>query len=114
MCTVISVVLAYLRPCKSLLMNISLSFHFTVIGFAIVTLTWAQNFLISTETIAIALAVITAFPHILMFMWAGYNISNHIHAKYHCDLKRSVLMRLSLKSCCKHDYEEMCNSLPEE
>ena len=91
---VISVVLSYLRSCKSLLMNISLSFHFTVIGFVAMMINlWEQDFLVDTETLAIAFTVVTAFPHILMFMWAGYNISGHIQTKGHCYLKRSVLTR---------------------
>ena len=113
LCTVIAIVLSYLRPCKSLLMNISLSFHFAVIGFVAMMINlWEQDFLIGTETLATAFTVVTAFPHILMFMWAGYNISGHIQAKCHCYLKRSALTRLV--NCRKHDYEEMDNSLPEE
>ena len=71
---------------------------------------WRQEFFISTETIATVLAVLTSFPHILMFIWAGYSMSSYIHTICHCGLKRRVLVKFSLINCKKGDYEEVDNT----
>ena len=111
-CTVISVVLSYLRPCKSLLMNVSLSFHFTLIGIAgIMVALWDHDSFISTETLAVAFAVLMAIPHILMVIWVAYNISSHICTKCQCYQKWSVLKYLSRIHCSQHELRYL---LPKE
>ena len=104
LCTVISVVLSYLRPCKSLRMNVSLSFHLTLIGIAgIMIALWEQDSFISTETLAVAFAVLMAIPHILMVIWVAYNILSHMRTKYQCYPERRVLKCLARLHCRQHE-----------
>ena len=81
-CVFLSLVISYLRPCKSLIMNMSLSFHFTLLGLlGILINIWEQNFLVSTERIAIAFAILPFIPHTMIMMWAVYNIMGQIGSK---------------------------------
>lgn len=101
---VVSLAVSYLRPCKSLLMNISLSFHFTVMGIAGIMLTlWEQDSFISSETLAIELAVLAALPHILMSIWAAYNMSRYIYSKCQCNPERNALKCWAWLCCRQHD-----------
>ena len=78
-CVFLSLVISYLRPCKSLIMNMSLSFHFTLLGLLGILLNiWKQNFLVSTEAVAIAFAILPFIPHTMIMMWAVYNIMGQI------------------------------------
>ena len=114
-CTIISVVLSYLRPCKSLRMNVSLSFHFTLMGFAGIIITlWEQDTFISTETLAIGFAVLTAMPHVVMFTLLVYSMSRHMCTKCHCDQKGKTLKALAVMYCKKQNYDEIVHSLTEE
>ena len=57
----------------------SLSFHFTLLGLLGILLSiWEQNFLVSTEAVAIALAILPFIPHTMIMMWAVYNIMSQI------------------------------------
>ena len=76
---------------------------------------WEQDSFISAKTLAIAFAVLTAMPHIVMFTLMVYYISNHVRSKCHCDTKRKALKTLAVTICKKHDYEENeFHSLAEE
>ena len=104
MLIIISVSLSYLRPCKSLAMNISLSFHFLMTGvLALLMALWVQDFLISTETLAILLAVLPTIPHIVMLLWATYNATKYIHTNHQNCLQRAlaVINLVSLTLCKK-------------
>ena len=106
LCTIISVVLSYLRPCKSLCMNVSLSFHLTLIGIAgIMIALWEQDSFISTETLAVAFAVLMAIPHILMVIWVAYNILSHMRTKYQFYPERRVLKCLARLHCRQHELD---------
>lgn len=75
---IISFLIAYARPCKSLSTDISLSFHLLWMGTIALLLT---NYLIDIEEINIPLhlviAAIVPVPHILMILWVLYKILNN-------------------------------------
>jgi len=108
MLIIISVSLSYLRPCKSLAMNISLSFHFIMTGvLALLMALWVQDFLISTETLAILLAVLPTIPHIVMLLWATYNATKYIHTNHQNCLQRAfAVMNLVSLTLCKKCHSE--------
>ena len=110
LCVTLSLIISYIRPCKSLIMNMSLSFHATLMGLmAILLCLWEQNFLVNTEAVAIGLAILPFVPHILIIMWVAYKIISHILSRYPCNphnFKRIsfMLRRFRRKG---HKYEKI-------
>ena len=109
-CVVLSLIISYLRPCKSLIMNMSLSFHTTLMGLSGILLgLWKQNFLVSTEAIAIGFAILLLLPHATIMMWAVYNIVSRIQSRNLCTLHNFKRIHFTLKIFRKncHQYEEI-------
>ena len=70
-----SFLIAYARPCKSFLTNLSLSFHTMWTATIGVILTyWIGNVTISTSSLVILFACTVPVPHILMISWVVYKL----------------------------------------
>ena len=105
---------SYVRPCKSLIMNLSLSFHLILFGILSVNFElWLRDFSFSTETLAVTFVVVPAISHILILVWAGYKITSCVSSRYGCHLKTAlaVLRRAALPLRRRQDYEELRDSL---
>ena len=101
---------SYVRPCKSLIMNMSLSFHSMLFGILSVHVElWMEDFFFSTETLAVTFVVVPVIPHFLILVWAGYKITSCVSSHYGCHLKTAlaVLRRAALPLRRRHDYEEL-------
>ena len=84
---ILSPVISYLRPCKSLIMNMSLSFHATLLGLLGNLLSlWEQNFLVSTEGVAVGFVILPLVAHTVIMMLAGYNIIISVQSRELCNL----------------------------
>ena len=106
----VSFFLAYLRPCKSLIMNLSLSFHATL--FATLLLTgglWVEGFSYSTETLAVTLVVLPVISHVLILMWLLYKSVHWMSSHYGCHLKMvlTVFRRAAQLLHSPQKYEEL-------
>ena len=102
-CVILSLIISYIRPCKSLIMNMSLSFHhiYYFIGtLGILVGLWGQNFLVNTEAVAIGLAIL---PHIMIMIWTVYNIISKIQLQDLCHLHNLI----ELVSCMRKLMQEM-------
>ena len=105
---------SYVRPCKSLIMNLSLSFHSMLFGILSVNFElWMEDFSFSTETLAVTFAVVSTMPHFVILVWVGYKITSCVSSRYGCRLKTAlaVLRRAALPLRRRHDYEELRGSL---
>ena len=72
-CVTLSLIISYLRPCNTLIMNMSLSFHITVLGLLGILLgLLKENIFVNTEAVAIGLSILPVFPHTVIFTWAAY------------------------------------------
>ena len=111
-------IVSYVKPCKSAVANISLSFHMTMIGI-LMCLTYLWEFDLSVETYTLELMFIVTFlsPHILVAVWAGYTLTKHTLTRFGyqfhgpgCKVALSDMangVRLCL--CRRHrGYQEMC------
>ena len=105
----LSALIFCLRPCKSLIMNVSFGYHFMLCGILeIGFVLWVEDISFSTETLATLYVVLPVISHTLILMWAGYKItvcvSHHIS-----DLKRALAMtrKAVLRLCRRHEYEEL-------
>ena len=73
--TVLLFIVLSLRPCKSIISNISLSFHLLMYVFlAIVSRLWNYELDVDTEMLALTLIFIPLISHFLVFLWVGYKI----------------------------------------
>ena len=74
-----SFLIAYARPCKSFLTNLSLSFHMMWVTTAVVILVcWMENMNIGSLFLAKLIAGIALVPHIPMISWAIYKFLHNI------------------------------------
>ena len=81
-CVTLSFIISYLRPCNSLIMNMSLSFHISVLGLIGILLSlFRENFFVSTEAVANGLSILSIFPHTVIFTWAAYKIICQIQSR---------------------------------
>ena len=77
---------SYLRPCKDLPTNISLSFNLLLIGvFSFLTVLWWQDMLLNSELLASWVVALSLIPHTLMLLWVLYRVLQ----RFKC-LSRSV------------------------
>ena len=71
----ISLLVSYVRPCKSNISNLSLSYHFTMTGFILLLFfLWNCNLSMSTELLELMFTIIPLISHILIFVWVGYTL----------------------------------------
>ena len=76
-------IVSYLKPCKSAVANISLSFHMTTNGILMcLTYLWEFNFSVKTNTIELMFTVTLLSPHILVAVWAGYTLTKHTLTRF--------------------------------
>ena len=76
-------IVSYVKPCKSVVANISLSFHMTIYGI-LMCLIYLWEFDLSVETYTLEVMVIFTFlsPHILVAVWAGYTLTKHTLTRF--------------------------------
>ena len=71
----VSYIVSFLRPCKSLLMNMSISFHLLLMGVISLSIAlWWQDLILDSEILASAIALLSVIPHALMVLWVGHKI----------------------------------------
>ena len=89
----LSLVISYVRPCKSTIANLSLSYHHIMAGILSLALhLWRNDLSTGTETLEMTIVVIPVISHILVFMWAAYTLTHRImkHFGYHFNCKVSL------------------------
>ena len=115
---IMACIVSHVKPCKSAVANISLSFHMTMIGILNCT-AYLWEFDLSVETYTLELMLIVTFlsSHILVGVWAGYTLTKHTLTRFGyqfhgpgCKVALSDMangVRLCL--CRRHrGYQEMC------
>ena len=82
-CVVLSFIISYLRPCKSTLANLSLSYHSMVLGIlSIALLLWKQDLAIGTTPLIWTFITAPVISHILVLMWVGYILTHRIMSHF--------------------------------
>ena len=114
---IMACIVSYMKPCKSAVANISLSFHITMVGILICTVyLWEDCLSVATYTLELMFIVTFLSPHILVAVWAGYTLTKHTLTRFGyqfhgpgCKVALSDMangMRLCL--CRRHrGYQEM-------
>ena len=80
---ILACIVSYVKPCKSAVANISLSFHMTMFGILNCT-AYLWVYCLSVETYTLELMFIVTFlsPHILVALWAGYTLTKHTLTRF--------------------------------
>ena len=97
-----SYIVSFLRPCKSLVMNMSISFHLLLMGVISLSIAlWWQDLILDSEILASTIALLSVIPHALMVLWVGLKILQ----KYNCYPRGAQVVLTMLKSmyhACRH------------
>jgi len=109
---ILSFTLSYIRPCKYLIMNLSLSFHTLLCGMLfVIHELWYGDLSYKTETLAAMFAILPTTSHIFILLWAVYKMTNccrnHIRAVL-------LMFQRAAGSLCKvqrRSFEELHDSL---
>ena len=101
---------SHMKPCKSLIANLSLSFHFLLAGIWCITFElWSYDFSFNTEALAAMIVVLTSLPHILILIWAGYKVVCLLIPLL--KIARTIMSRAPRHCCRKNDHQELSDSL---
>jgi len=113
LCISVSILAFCLRPCKSLIMNLSLGYHFLLCGILHIDVELLIDEAFFNKKILAALfVVLPALSHVLILMWVGYRIT--VFVSHHIgDIGRALAKskKRVLHLCSRHDYEELHDSL---
>ena len=77
-------VFLYLQPFKQAIGNISIGFHFMLLSILSLIQHWWLHESESTETLVLALVMISLLPHVLVCTWAGYMLVQCIMRRCGC------------------------------
>ena len=76
---------SYLRPCKDLITNMSLSFNLLLLGVLSFLLTlWWQDMLLNSELLASFISTLTFIPHVMMLFWVLYCVLQRFNCLSRC------------------------------
>ena len=94
----VSLFVSYFRPCKTLAMNVSLSFHIMIIGLSLLTIElWVEDFFLGAYSLVIVLTILLTLPHVLMLVWMIYYILHHLNAIGRCCTRtRQLIVQMIL------------------
>ena len=108
----LSVLSAYIRPCKSSIANLSLTFHFMVMAFGALLVTfWMQNMNMNTTVLVNIFVIVVPSPHVMIFIWLCYRVEKKLHLLQRSLACFNVLFGCSV--CRKQPYFENSPLLPD-
>ena len=102
----LSLVAAYVRPCKSTLANLSLSYHAFTLGILEFGFLFWNDLSIGTEALELTFILIPLLSHTFAVSWAVYSISQYIRRNW-TDLS-SVLRCVNVRN--RNDYQRLPDS----
>ena len=106
----LSFVIAFARPCKSFLTNLSLSFHMMWSATAgVILMGWMSNMSLGSLFLVKLFTCVVLIPHILMISWAIYKLLCNIRCVRECWFKTrtaGLLLRERVLGV-QHSYESL-------
>ena len=106
LCFAFSLVVAYVRPCKSTLANLSLSYHAFMLGILAFGLSYWGDLSIGTEALELTFILIPLLSHTFAVSWAVYSISQYVRRNW-TDLS-SVLRCVNVRN--RNGYQQLPDS----
>ena len=105
----LSLVVAYVKPCKSTLANLSLSYHAFMLGVLEFGFLFWSDLSIGTEALELTFILIPLLSHTFAVFWAVYSISQYIKRNW-TDLS-SVLRCVNVRN--RNGYQQLPDSASE-
>ena len=102
----LSLVVAYVRPCKSTLANLSLSYHAFMFGILTFGVCYWGDLSIGTEALELTFILIPLLSHTFAVSWAVYSISQYVRRNW-TDLS-SVLRCVNVRN--RNGYQQLPDS----
>ena len=102
----LSLVAAYVRPCKLTLANLSLSYHAFMLGILEFGVSYWGDLSITTEALELTLILIPLLSHTFAVSWAVYSISQYVRRNW-TDLS-SVLRCVNVRN--RNGYQQLPDS----
>ena len=76
----LSMLIAYARPCKSYTANLSVIFHsMWLLALSALMLLWRQDFIMSTKLLAHVFVFFVSVPHLLILLWLCYILQKKLN-----------------------------------
>ena len=108
------VLVAYVKPCKSAIANISLCCHMSLLGIVVMFLYLWEYDVTTVGTSTLKTTFIATFftPHIFVALWSGYALTNYTLLRFGIQLHGlkgvANCVTLCLRRRRYQEYEEMC------
>ena len=102
----LSLVVAYVRPCKSTLANLSLSYHAFMLGILEFGFLFWSDLSIGSEALELTFILIPLLSHTFAVSWAVYSISQYVRRNW-TDLS-SVLRCVNVRN--RNGYQQLPDS----
>ena len=98
---VLSFIVSFTHPCKSLAANISVSFHLLLIGtLSLLCALWWQDMVLNSEVLASWIIALSFIPHVLIMSWIGHRLLEKFDCYSRCI--RFIVSAL-------HEIYELCH-----
>ena len=93
---ILSLAVSYVRPCKSFVANLSLSYHFTMLGILKTGVKiWTTDFLTGTEILELVFIIIPFMSHCLALTWGGFIAIRYVRRRIRARCPLCCLRRIS-------------------
>ena len=98
----VSLVVSYVRPCKSTLANFSLSYHSFMLGLVFFGRYYWYDLSVKTEALEFTFIIIPLLSHVFVFFWVVYIICQYVRMNILSQI--SVYHRITFSSVCRQFF----------
>ena len=98
----VSLIVSYVRPCKSTLTNLSLSYHFFMFGVLEFGKDYWGDFSVKTEALELTFILIPFLSHMLVFFWMVYIMGRYVRITILSQIR--LCHRITFLSVCKQCF----------
>ena len=100
----LSLVVSYVRPCKSTLANLSLSYHVFMFGVLLLGKNyWCNDISVKTEALELTFIIIPFLSHMFVFFWVVYIIYRYVDINIFLS-QINVCLRNTFLSVCRQCF----------
>ena len=113
----LSLVVSFVRPCKSTLANFSLSYHAFMLGVLLFGRNYWGDFSVKTETLELTFIIIPLLSHMFVFFWVVYMICRYVRINFLSQISlchRITFLSASRQRFCwrnHNGYQELPDSV---
>ena len=102
MAFVVSLVVSFVRPCKSTLANFSLSYHTFMFGLVLFGRYYWHDLSVKTEALELTFIIIPLLSHMFVFFWVVYIICRYVRMNVLSQI--NLYQRITFLSVCRQCF----------